>query len=345
VDTSGGVVADTQGSAGSQPVLDQQNAANVGRWSLLVGDRQVGELLVEGAMMVGASTRNDSLIAGVTRAIVVAGLTAGVVGLLLAMLLVRQITRPLNSLTRASSRIAHGDLSVRVPVQGQDELGELAETFNQMANNLETQEKLRRNLMADIAHELRTPLTGIQGTIEALQDGIFPVSQENLEAVHKQVTLLNRLVEDLRTLAVAEAGQLSLDRQPLDLAELCQHRVTAFQPQATAKAIGLTLAVDGIPATVCGDEQRLGQVLNNLLDNALRHTPPGGAVQVRLGAANGAVRLAVGDTGEGVPAPDLPHLFDRFYRADLSRNRIWAESPPVGQNQGSAFFVELPPRG
>jgi signal transduction histidine kinase len=321
-------------------------------------------LLVEGAMMVGTSTRNDSLVAGVTRAVLLAGLTAGLVGLLLAMLLVRQITRPLTSLNQASSRIAGGDLTVRVPVQGKDELGELAVTFNQMANSLEIQERLRRTLMADIAHELRTPLTGIQGTIEALQDGIFPITQENLGAVHEQVLLLNRLVEDLRTLANAEAGQLSLDRLPLKLAELCQRQVTAFQAQAAAKQVALTLEADGIPATVCGDEQRLGQVLNNLLDNALRHTPAGGAIQVCLSAPNGVVRLAVIDTGEGISSVDLPHLFDRFYRADPSRNRrtggsglglaiarqlvqahggrIWAESPPPGQEHGSAFLVELP---
>jgi two-component system, OmpR family, sensor histidine kinase BaeS len=223
---------------------------------------------------------------------------------------------------------------------------------------------LRRNLMADIAHELRTPLTGIQGTIEALQDGIFPITQENLGAVHEQVLLLNRLVEDLRTLANAEAGQLSLDRLPLNLADLCQRRVTAFQPQAAAKQIALMLEEDGVPAIVCGDEQRLGQVLNNLLDNALRHTPAGGAIEVHLSAPNGVVRLAVVDNGEGIASPDLPHLFDRFYRADPSRNRrtggsglglaiarqlvqahsghIWAQSPPDGRNSGSAFIVELP---
>jgi len=176
--------------------------------------------------------------------------------------------------------------------------------------------------------------------------------------------LLNRLVEDLRTLANAEAGQLSLDRLPLNLTELSQRQVTAFQPQARGKQIDLTLQSNAAPVTVCGDEQRLGQVLSNLLDNALRHTPTGGAVQVQLAALNGVARLAVTDTGEGITAEALPHLFDRFYRAELSRNRrtggsglglaivrqlvqahggrIWAESPPTGQQQGSAFILELP---
>jgi two-component system, OmpR family, sensor histidine kinase BaeS len=364
LDATGRVVADTDGSASGQPLPAHEVTHTIQRWPLIAADRQVGELLAEGALMVGASLRNDSLVGGVTRAVLVAGLTAGVVGLLLALLLVRQITRPLSSLNRASSRIAGGDLSVRVPVHGKDEVGELAATFNQMADSLETQEQLRRNLMADIAHELRTPLTGIQGTVEALQDGVFPVTPENLDAVHEQVLLLNRLVEDLRTLANAEAGQLPLDRQPLNLAELCQRQVLAFQPRAAAAQIDLTLQVAGDSATVWGDEQRLGQVLTNLLDNALRHTASGGAVQVQLAGRNGVAHLAVVDNGEGIDADDLPLLFDRFYRADHSRTRrsggsglglaiarqlvqahggrIWAESPPVGQAGGSVFRIELP---
>jgi two-component system, OmpR family, sensor histidine kinase BaeS len=364
LDATGLVVADTHGPAGGQPLPAHPVTHTVQRWPIVTNERPVGELLVEGALMVGTSLRNDSLMGGVTRAVLVAGLTAGVVGLLLAMLLVRQITRPLSSLNRASSRIAGGDLSVRVPVQGKDEVGELAVTFNQMADSLETQEQLRRNLMADIAHELRTPLTGIQGTVEALQDGIFPVTPENLEAVHEQVMLLNRLVEDLRTLANAEAGQLVLDRQPLNLVDLCQRQVMAFQSRADAAQIDLTLQLDNGPVTVWGDEQRLGQVLNNLLDNALRHTPPGGSVQVQLAVPNGAVHLAVVDNGEGIDVATLPLLFDRFYRADPSRTRgsggtglglaitrqlvqahggrIWAESPPIGQAGGSVFRIELP---
>jgi signal transduction histidine kinase len=360
VDATNTVVADTMGNTGAALMP----TAGVQRWPILVGDQEVGYLVVEGGMMVGSPVQNENLVAGVTRAVALAGLTAGAVGLLLAGLLVRQITRPLSSMTAASSRIARGDFSVRVPVQSQDELGDLAATFNRMANSLETQETLRRNLMADIAHELRTPLTGIQGTVEALQDGVFPLTAENLDAIHDQVTQLNRLVEDLRTLANAEAGQLHLERQPLNLRDLSQRRITAVQPQAATRQIDLTLQVEGAPPTVSGDEQRLGQVLNNLLENALRHTAPGGLVQVCVGAVNGSAHLAVVDSGDGIAPADLPHIFDRFYRADSSRNRrtggsglglaiarqlvqahggrIWAESPPAGHSCGSALIVELP---
>ena len=364
IDATGVVVADSRTLPGSPRHLGRPMTTDVQRWPLLVNDTQVGELLAEGGLMVGASMRSNSLVAGVTRAVLIAGMTAGVVGLVLALLLVRQITRPLGSLTHAAGQIAKGDLSVRVPVQSNDELGDLATTFNQMAGSLETQEKLRRNLMADVAHELRTPLAGIQGTVEALQDGVFPVTTENLQAVHDQVTLLNRLVEDLRTLANAEAGQLSLDRVPLNLVDLCQRQVTTFQPQATAKGITLTFQTQPPDLTVCGDDQRLGQVLTNLLDNALRHTPTDGTIQVELTAKSDLVRLAVTDNGEGITAEALPHLFDRFYRGDHSRDRrtggsglglaiarqfvqahggrIWAESPPANRQQGSAFLIELP---
>jgi two-component system sensor histidine kinase BaeS len=233
-----------------------------------------------------------------------------------------------------------------------------------MADSLETQETLRRNLMADVAHELRTPLSGIQGTVEAMQDGVFPVTTENLGVIHEQVLWLNHLVEDLRTLANAEAGQLSLERLAVDLAQLCARRIAAFQPQAAAKSITLTLHMDDAPSIVCGDVQRLGQVLSNLLDNALRHTPAGGEIRVQLAPINTEARLTVMDNGEGIDPAALAHVFDRFYRADGSRTRrsggsglglaiarqlveahhgsIAVMSPPPGQPQGSAFTVKLP---
>jgi len=364
LDRTGQVVLDTSGVAGGPALATGQ----LQRWPLVVNQQTVGTLLVEGAMMRATDTESATLLLAVTRAVLLASVVAGGVALLLAGLLVRQITRPLTSLTQASSRIAAGDRSVRVPVQSKDELGELAVTFNRMANSLEQQETLRRHLMADVAHELRTPLTGIQGTVEALQDGVFPLTTENLNSIHEQVLLLNRLVEDLRTLANAEAGQLSLERLPLDLAEFAQRILQTFQAQATARQIELTLRIDFPLPTISGDEQRLGQVLNNLLDNALRHTPPGGEIEVALTAAPDGVCLTVTDTGQGIAPGDLTHVFDRFYRADLApgalrtrqtggsglglaiarqlvvahQGKIWVESPPAGQRQGTLFGVFLP---
>jgi two-component system, OmpR family, sensor histidine kinase BaeS len=217
--------------------------------------------------------------------------------------------------------------------------------------------------MADVAHELRTPLSGIQGTVEAMQDGVFAFTPNNLDAIHEQVLLLNRLVEDLRTLANAEAGQLSLHREAVDLAQVAARQRTVQIPHFQQKGVTLTLNASADLPRVDGDEERLGQVLGNLLANALRHTPTGGHVDVQLSAADGQVHLAVIDDGEGIAPEDLPHVFDRFYRGDRSRSRlsggsglglaivrqlveahggaIRVASPPPGQAQGTGIFVSL----
>jgi signal transduction histidine kinase len=321
-------------------------------------------VLIDGAMMSISDMQTDSLLGGITRAVLVAGLVAGLVALALAGLFVRQITRPLAALNEASRRIAAGDLSARVLVKSRDELGNLAQAFNRMAASLQTQETLRRNLVADIAHELRTPLAGIQGTVEALEDGIFPLVPENLEPIHEQVTVLNRLVEDLRTIAHAEAGSLALNLAPVDLAELARNQAATFQSLAVSKQVQVVVETPESLPEVPGDSQRLGQVLGNLLNNALRHTPAGGTIRIVLQPKDGMVQLAVLDTGEGIPAEDLPFIFDRFFRADRSRSRetggsglglaiarqlveahggrIWAESPPQGQSCGTGVYVMLP---
>ena len=269
-------------------------------------------------------------------------------------------------LTQASRRIAQGDLRVRVPVRSADEVGELTDTFNQMATTLEEQETLRRNLMADIAHELRTPLTGIQGAVEAMQDGVFPADAENLAALHTEVLLLNRLIDDLRTLANAEAGQLTLEQAPLNLVELCRSQVGAMQLRAAERGITLRASLPSHAWYIEADRQRLNQVLGNLLDNALRHTPAGGVVQLTLQGNDADLFVTVTDNGPGIPPAELPHLFDRFYRGDRSRARItggsglglaiarqlieahggciWVDSPPPGATGGTEFGFMLPRR-
>ncbi len=357
---AGAVMADSASPPGGAPLTE----APLEHWPIIVDGALVGELVVEGSLMGAAGMDPAPLVGSVTRTVFVAALIAALAGLLLAAVLIRQLTRPLVDLTHASRRIAHGDLSVRVPVKSGDEIGELTDTFNQMATSLERQETLRRNLMADVAHELRTPLTGIQGAVEAMQDGVFPADAENLEALHAQVLLLNRLVDDLRTLANAEAGQLTLEKTPVDLTEICRRQVSALQLRAAEHDINLTVAVSGKDDTwVEGDSQRLNQVLLNLLDNALRHTPAGGAVTVAVHTVDDAATVTVADNGPGIPPADLPHVFDRFYRGDRSRNRatggtglglaiarqlveahggrIWVDSPPPGAAQGAEFGVEL----
>ncbi|MCB0187590.1 MAG: HAMP domain-containing protein, partial [Caldilineaceae bacterium] len=269
------VVADTD-AANPSPLLSAQ------QWPIMLDGQLIGTLLVQGAMMGHTTLDSEAVLRGVTRAVVVAGSVAGLVALLMAGLLIRQITRPITGLTHASRQIAAGDLTTRVPLQSHDELGELAQTFNQMASSLELQERARRNLIADVAHELRTPLAGIQGTIEAFQDGVFAPTAENFAHIHQEVLLLNRLVEDLRTVANADAGTLTLDFATVDLAALVQRQVAAFQVQAHDQQIALQVTVREPIAAIQGDEERLRQVFNNLLDNALRHTPAGGLIELTL---------------------------------------------------------------
>jgi len=357
MNSAGQVVADTETGAGPLILPVQQ-------WPIINGEQSIGSLLVEGSMMSHAYLDNDELLRAVTRSVVVAGSLAGIVALLLAGWLVRQITRPVSSLVQASRGIAAGNLQIRVPVQSDDELGDLASTFNQMASTLETQERLRRNLMADVAHELRTPLTGIQGTIEAFQDGIFAPTAENFAIIHEEIMLLNRLVEDLRTLANAEAGKLSLDVRSIDLVGVLQRQVATFHRQAREAGIRLTFSSEQPTLLIAGDEQRLGQIVNNLVENAFRHTTTAGTIQIDLKRVEHGVQISVTDNGEGIPTAALPHIFERFYRVHPAREqqvggsglgltitrqlveahggKIWAKSPPTEAGQGSEFTLFLP---
>lgn len=289
-------------------------------------------------------------------------LAAAGVGLLLA----RQISRPLRDLTSAARRMAAGDLAQRVPIRSRDELGELAAAFNAMAEAVGRQEHLRRQMAADIAHELRTPLAVIQAELEAMLDGVRPLTAEVVAEVHEETRLLGRLIADLRDLSLAETGQLPLQRRPTDLGELARASAGRFSSRAAEKGVRLAVeAADGLPPADA-DPDRISQVLGNLLDNALRHTPPDGEVRIglRASARRDAVEMTVSDTGPGIPEEHLPNVFERFYRADRSRaranggsgiglavverlveahgGRVGVESPP---GRGTTFEVVLPTTG
>jgi signal transduction histidine kinase len=260
-------------------------------------------------------------LAGINRALLLAAVVAGLAAVLLTVGLSRRILGPVSTLTAAARRMERGDLSQRVEVQSNDEIGELARAFNAMADGLTRLEDLRRSMVSDVAHELRTPLSNIRGYLEALQDGVVEPKREIIDSLHEEAMLLNRLVDDLQELALAEAGQLRLERQSVAPADLVNRAMEAARAQAAAG--GITLQVD-LPADlslVDVDPQRIGQVLGNLLSNALTHTPPGGEVVVAAQARESEVELSVSDTGEGILPEHLPYIFERFYRADKSRSR------------------------
>ena len=255
----------------------------------------------------------------------------------------RRITSPLSDVMKAADALAEGDLAARAPVQGSGEFRDFALSFNHMAQALETADRQRRELLADVAHELRTPLTIIQGNLEGLRDGVYEATPEHLDLILDETHKFSRLVDDLRLLTLAEAGQLPLDAQPLDVPQLLADVRDAFDPQASEAGIALVLDTAERLPVLYADPQRLGQVVGNLVTNALRHTPSGG--EVTLGAAAlppGAasptgVLLWVTDNGEGIPAQDLPRIFDRFWRGDPARSH----EPGAGSGLGLAIAKSL----
>lgn len=257
-------------------------------------------------------------LSGVNRAIVISALVAMLLALLIGAALASTISRPLRELTAATKAVAGGELGRQVVVRTQDEVGELAQSFNQMSADLARSNQIRKQMTADIAHDLRTPLSVILGYSEALADGKLPGNPETYGAMHLQAQHLSRLIDDLRTLSLADAGQLSLHRRVVDPLDLLEHTALSYLPQAEARHIAL--AVEGERGTaILVDQDRLLQVLGNLVGNALRHTPDGGIVTLSTELADGNVLMQVRDTGSGIAPQDLPHVFDRFYRADKSR--------------------------
>ncbi len=319
-DSSGNLLVDTAVSQASGRLSQADLSSAI---ALQDGGHTVGYLLPEGGVAFSPGSQ-AALLNQLGRSAISAGLVAGVLSLILALLLAFGLIRPVQELTRASQSLAASNLTRRVPVHGNDELATLGRSFNRMAESLEKAEETRRAMTADIAHELRTPLAVQRAHLEAIQDGVYPLTVDNLAPILEQNFLLTRLVEDLRTLALAEAGQLTLVRTPTDFTELVRRAVERFSPQAAAHQVTLTFeGAAGLPEKLILslDPSRVEQILGNLLTNALRYTPEGGHITLTLRQEARQVCLDVLDSGPGIPPEALPHIFERFYRADRSRSR------------------------
>ena len=301
---------------------------------------------------------DDAVMLALWIAVAAAAATAAAVSWFLTL----RIVRPVSRLARAAGRVSQGDYGERVPVVGDDELALLARAFNDMAASLESAELRRRQLLGDLAHELRTPLATIEGYVEGVRDGVVPAAAPTWRVLETETARLRRLVDDLQKVSRAEERQLDLRPRRVEAAELVAASVAAAAPAYAAKEVALRSSVeDGLPALLA-DPDRLGEVLANLLDNALRHTPAGGSVEVSAARRGAHVELAVRDTGEGIAREHLGRVFERFYRVDRGRSReqggsgiglavaralveahggaIQAESD--GPGRGARFAVSLP---
>ena len=231
---------------------------------------------------------------------------------------VRRMAAPIGEVMEAAGRVAGGDYATRVQVRGPGEVGRLAHSFNQMTERLQANETQRRALLADVAHELRTPLSVIRGNVEGMLDGVYPADEAHLAPVLEETAVMARLLDDLQTLSTAEAGVLRLHRERVDPLALAQDTTAAFRARADRAGVRLTCRAAAPVPEVDVDPVRIGEVLANLLTNAIRHTPRGGSVEVVVGPDPAGVAVSVADTGPGIDARDLPHVFDRFVKSSDS---------------------------
>ena len=244
------------------------------------------------------------------------------VGVFLLARALQRAATPIADLMEATGRVANGDYTARVPEHGPREARALAQAFNSMAARLQVSDEQRRNLLADVTHELRTPLTVIQGNLEGLIDGVYPRDDAHLTPILEETRVLSRLIDDLRTLALAESGALKLQKEPIDLATLVNETTASFRAQADAAGIGLSAEIEGGLPTLEIDPARIRQVLENLIANALRYTPRDGKISVQCSVSREqpkSVQVSVSDSGAGIPSDELPHIFERFYKSRDSR--------------------------
>jgi two-component system sensor histidine kinase BaeS len=286
--------------------------------AVTVNGQRVGTILATG-MPPNRDPSSNLYVARTNTALLIAALGAALMALALGIILARSVTRPVLELTAAAHAMAGGQLGQKVEVRSKDELGQLSETFNKMSTDLEHANQLRRQMTADIAHDLRTPLTVITGYLEGLRDGVLKPTPERYEVLFNEARHLQRLVEDLRTLSLADAGELVINRQAVHPAELLERLAQAFQHRADRQKVSLKLQVEAGLPDIQVDPERIEQVLGNLVSNALRYTPEGGEIQFQAHRSDGGVELAVQDNGSGMAPDVLQHIFERFYRGDDSR--------------------------
>lgn len=297
---------------------------------IIVDGKTVGTLLSRGLLRLRDPVEKHFL-GTVTVSLWISAVIVSLIGILLSIFLFRQLTGPLKRLNAAAGDIAHGKLTSRVEVHSQDELGHLADSFNEMAASLQESEQAKRQMIADVSHELRTPISVVRTGLEAMRDGLLETTPANIAALHDKILLTTRLVGDLQQLALADAGQLSIHKEALDLNELVERIRATVEVELEDRGVALRIDIPVDLQRVHADRQRIEQVLLNLLANAMRYTPSGGTISIAAKSADEQMlQVSLCDSGPGLSKEDLEHVFDRFYRADAARTRESGESSGSG---------------
>jgi two-component system sensor histidine kinase BaeS len=300
-----------------QPLLGPPNPPAGTVRMIEVDGRVVGKLVLAPLRGIASAT-DQRFVREQIRDMLLMALALVILSAMLAILLARHLLRPVAALREVAGHIAQGKLDARAPVIGHDELAELARHVNEMAQSLEASEQQRRKMLADVSHELRTPLAVIRGEIEAMQDGVRRADPTSLASLHEEVLRLNKLIDDLHQLALADAGGLHVELRHIELDELVQSLVNRYRTRM--EAAGLSISAKLAPAKVLGDPNRLAQIIANLLENSLRYTDKGGTIAISL-AVRDRVELCIEDSAPGVPDGTHERLFERLYRADAARSR------------------------
>ena len=302
------------------PVLD-------GGVEILSGEEVVGRVLVGSMIQPGLDRRDKAFLRSVNRTVIVAAVIGLFISLGVTLFFFRRITRPVSELSAASGSIAAGDYTVRVKEEGQDELSDLVRNFNSMAASLEKSETMKKQLIADAAHELRTPVSLIKANIEMMLEGVYKMDREQLLSIQHETERMSRMVEELQTLASAEAGNLKFDKQNVSAGKILDRMIALFCARAEEKGVVLEKKVLPVDANGTGhmvvhaDEDKIVQVLTNIMSNALRYTPSGGTITLSATQEDGGIRIDIKDTGPGIPPEELSRVFERFYRLDRARSR------------------------